>query len=165
MPPFSGAGAGKREIRRGARLVQARPQILRQERTIARRADEPFDVWRACRRPIEARKNAGERPGEIRHAVGDHGQAGIGKARGIAVGIDDEASALRYEACKHALRDARAANFDARLVAAAHATRQAAGKHKTESWGCRHARFNSLVVYRGLAAVLGAFLLDKSEVL
>src|SRR6202166_3812067 len=163
MPPFSGAGTGKRHIRRYARLMQACYQILRQERTIARYADEPFDCRRVLRRPVETSENAGKRSSEIRYAVGDDRQAGIGETRSIAVGIDDDAAALRREAGKHALQDAGAADFYARLVAAAHAPRQTAGKHETESGGCRHAR--SVVMHRGLAAVLGAFLLDKSEVL
>src|SRR5580700_956904 len=123
MPPFAGAGAGERDIRRGARLMQAPYQILRQERAISRYADKPFDGGRIRSRPIETGKNASERSGEIRHAVGDHWQAGIGEACGIAVGIDDDATALRGETGKDALQNAGAADFYARLVAATHATR------------------------------------------
>ncbi len=117
------------------------------------------------RRPVEPGKDAGERAGKIRHAVGDHRQAGIGKARRIAIGVDDDGRALRADASEHALQDRFAADADARLIAAAHAARQAAGEHEAESRGRRHARFNSLIVHRGLAPVLGAFVLDISEVL
>src|SRR5580704_19206105 len=165
MPPLAGAGTGERDIRRGARLMETRYQILWQEWAISRYADKPFDGGRIRSRPIETCKDAGEGTGEIRHAVGDHGQAGIGKARGVAVGIDDDAAALRHQAREHTLQNAGAADLDARLVAAAHAPRQAAGEHETESRGCGHARFNSLVMHRGLAPMLGAFLFDKSEVL
>ena len=74
--------------------MQARHQIFRQERTIARHADQPFDLRRVRRRPIEPGENAGERAGKIRHAVGDDRQAGIGKARRIAVGVDDDAARI-----------------------------------------------------------------------
>ena len=74
--------------------MQPRHQIFRQKGTIARDAYEPFGSRRVRRRPIETGKNAGERAGKIRHAVGDHRQAGIGKAIRIAVGIDDDALAL-----------------------------------------------------------------------
>src|SRR3984957_20279982 len=145
--------------------MQARHQILRQEWTIARHTREPFNCGSMSGSPIKTGKNAGQRSGEIRHAVGDYRAAGIGEARGIAIGIDDDAAALRRKTSKDALQNAGAADLDARLVAATHAPRQAAGKHETESRGCRHARFNSLVMHRGLAAVLGAFFLDKSELL
>ena len=90
MTPFARARAGQRRAGRDARFVQARHQIFRQERTIARHADQPFDVRRVRRRPIEPGENAGERPGKIRHAVGDHRQAGIGETRRIAIGVDDD---------------------------------------------------------------------------
>ena len=123
MPPFAGARAGERDIRRGARLMETRYQILWQEWAISRYADKPFDGVRIRSRPIETCKDAGEGTREIRHAVGDHGQAGIGKARGISIRVDNDAAALRREASEHALQDARTADFYARLVAATHATR------------------------------------------
>ena len=43
------------------------------------------------RGPVEPGEDAGERAGEIRHAVGDHRQPGVGKARRVAVGVDDDA--------------------------------------------------------------------------
>ena len=92
--------------------MQARHQILRQERTIARHADEPVAVRRMRGSPIETGKNAGQRSGKIRHAVGDDGQAGIGKARRVAIGIDDDAIALRREAGEHALQNGGAADAE-----------------------------------------------------
>ena len=115
--------------------------------------------------PIEPGEDAGKRSGKIRHAVGNHRQAGIGETRRIAVGIDDDAFALRSDAGEHALQDRRAADAKPRFVAAAHAARQAAGKHEAESRGHAHARFGLIVMHSGLAAVLGAFVLDISEVL
>ena len=84
------------------------------------------------RRPVEAGEDAGERAGEIRHRVGDHRQAGVGEARGIAVGVDDQARALRRHAREHALEDGLAADADAQLVAAAHAAREPAGEDEAE---------------------------------
>ena len=43
--------------------------------------------------------------------------------------------ALRRQAREHALQDGDAADANARLVAAAHAARQAAGEHEAESRG------------------------------
>jgi hypothetical protein len=84
-------------------------------------------------RPIEAGENAGERTGEIGHAVGDHRQLGIGEARRVAVGVDQEAGALRRKSSEHALQDGDPADRDSRLIATAHAARQTAGEHKPES--------------------------------
>jgi hypothetical protein len=48
---------------------------------------------------------------------------------------------LRSEAVKHALQYGRAADADARLVAAAHAARQAAGEDEAESRGIWHRHY------------------------
>src|SRR5690606_37741071 len=61
-------------------------------------------------------------------------------------GIDDDAGALRREAGEHAVEDGHAADLDARLVAAAHAAREAAGEHEAEGGGRReisHCKFPS----------------------
>ena len=84
-------------------------------------------------RPVEPGENSRKRPGEIRHGVSHHGKTGIGEARGIAIGIEDDGPALRLEAREHALEDGLAADMDARLVAAAHAPRQPAGEHEAEN--------------------------------
>ena len=95
-------------------------------------------------RPVEPGEDAGERAGEIRHDVGHHRQAGIGEARGIAVGVEDDARALRREPRQHALENGLAADPDAGLVAAAHAPRQPAGEHEAErTW---HGRIDSAAI-------------------
>jgi hypothetical protein len=50
------------------------------------------------RRPIQSGENTGERPGEVRHVVGDNRQSGVGEARRVAVGVEHHAGALRLEA-------------------------------------------------------------------
>ena len=87
------------------------------------------------RRPIQPRENAGERAGKIGHAVGDHRQLGVGKARRIAVGVDHDVRALRRQAREHALQNGDATDRNARLVAATHAARQTADEHEPESRG------------------------------
>ena len=128
MPALPRSGAGDLPAGGDARLMQTRHQIPRQERTIAGHAHEPRDLRRFARRPVEAGKNAGERAGVIRHAIGDHGEAAIGKARRIAGGIEDEPAALRSDAREDAFENGRAADADARLVAAAHPPRLPAGE-------------------------------------
>jgi len=133
MPPFARTGAGERRAGSGARGVQAGDQIVRQERTVTRHAGDPFALRQMQRRPIEAGENAGERTSKIGHAVSDYRQLGIGKARRVAVGVDQEIGALRLKASEHAFKDGDPANRDSRLVAAAHATRQTAGEDEAES--------------------------------
>ena len=57
------------------------------------------------------------------------------KRAGVAIGVDDDAGALRRQRRQHAVEDGDAADLDARLVAAAHAARQAAGEHQAEGGG------------------------------
>src|SRR5262249_28415555 len=101
-----------------------------------------------------------------------------------AIGVEDDRRALRLEPREDALENACAADAQARLVAAAHAARQAAGEHEAENRRhhsrprvgppCRatgaHApgariRRASIIVYRGLAPVPGALFLDVLEIL
>ena len=84
------------------------------------------------RRPIEPGQDAGERTGEIRHRVRHDRQAGVAKARRIAVGIEDDRGALRRKPRQHALENGLAADPDARLVTPAHAPRQPAREHQAE---------------------------------
>ena len=56
-------------------------------------------------RPVERCENAGERPCEARHVVGDDRQAEAREAGRIAVGVEDEAVALRRETLKGALQN------------------------------------------------------------
>ena len=59
----------------------------------------------------------------IRHAIGNLGEAAIGKACRITGGIEDEPAALRSDTREDAFENGRAADADARLVAAAHPPR------------------------------------------
>ena len=77
--------------------MQSRYKIARQERAVAGHAYHPGDVWRAPSRPIEAGENAGERARITWHAVGDDREPGVGEARQIAAGIEDQVPALRTE--------------------------------------------------------------------
>src|SRR6185437_17087546 len=63
------------------------------------------------------------------------GETGVGEALRIAVGVDDDAAALRRQGRQHAVEDRNAAELDARLVAAAHAAGKPAGKHEAEGRG------------------------------
>jgi len=138
MAPFAGTGAGEWRAGGETCCMQARDQIVWQERAIARHTGEPFTLRQMQRRPIQAGENAGEGAGETRHAVGDHRQLGIGKALRVAVGVDQEAVALRRKASDHAVQNGGPADRDSRLVAATHPARQTAGKHEPES--CRKRR-------------------------
>src|ERR1039458_7684705 len=66
MAPFAGAGAC--EPHAGAQfaagLVQAFHQVVRQERAIARYAEQPLDAVVLCRQPVEPGENPGERTHE-----------------------------------------------------------------------------------------------------
>src|SRR5215472_6452764 len=82
-------------------------------------------------RPVEPREDAGKRSGETFDRVRHDRESGIGKARGIAIGVEDDGCALRLEPREHAFEDG--------LVAAAHAPRQSAGEHESENRRMRHA--------------------------
>src|SRR5215510_8962468 len=138
MPPIARARACKRHAGPLPRGRQARHQIARQERTIARHARDVGNRRCVRGRPIEPGEDAGERAGKTRHCVRYHRQTGVGEARRIAVGVKDDRSALRLEPCEHALEDGLAADADARFVAAAHPPRQPAGEHEPENWATGH---------------------------
>src|SRR5262249_58303375 len=84
-------------------------------------------------RPVESREDPGKRPGETFDRVRYDRESGIGEARGIAIGVEDDRRALRLEPREDALENGLAADAQARLVAAAHAARQAAGEHEAEN--------------------------------
>src|SRR5580700_6034943 len=118
--------------------MQSRYKIARQERAVAGHAYHPGDVWRAPSRPIEAGENAGERARITWHAVGDDREPGVGEARKIAIGIEDQLPALRTEPGDDAVENGRAADGDAGLVGKAHAACASAGEHEAEGWGNSH---------------------------
>ena len=55
------------------------------------------------RGPIEPGQHAGERPGEIGHAVGDHRKAKFCEPAGIAIGIEHERRDLWAQPLDHPL--------------------------------------------------------------
>jgi hypothetical protein len=137
MAPFARARAGEWRADRAAFRAQACHQIVGEERAIARHARHIRDFRPMRRRPVEPGQDAGEGSGEIGHRIGHNGEAAVSEARRIAVGVEDDAVALRREPREHAFQDGGAADPDARLVAAAHAPRQAAGEHEAEGLGRR----------------------------
>src|SRR5262249_44023278 len=136
--PIARARAGKRHAGPLPRGRQARHQIRRQERTIPRHARDVGNRGQVRRRPVEPGEDARERASKIRHRVRYHRQTGVGEARRIAIGVEDDRGALRLEAREHALEDGLAADADTRLVATAHPPRQPAGEHEAENWRTRH---------------------------
>src|SRR5512144_1617949 len=136
MAPLTGTRAGKRHAcsHFAPRLVQTFDEIVGQERAVARNADDPLDPALLFGQPVEAGENPRQWPSEIRHRIGDHSQARVGKAFGFAIGINDDACALRGQCRQYAVKDRRAADLNARLVAAAHASREPTCKYETESW-------------------------------
>jgi hypothetical protein len=123
-------GSGYRELRVlvGARPVQTRHEIARQERTIRRGAQHPGNLRPVRRGPIEAGEDACERSGKILDRIRDHRQAKIRKSRRVAVGVEEQLAALRPKPRDHAREDGLAADRAHRLVAAAHPARQPAGQ-------------------------------------
>src|SRR5262249_5468013 len=68
VTPFARARARQRYARShiASRLVQAFNQIIWQERTIARDAEDPFNAALLLRLPVKPGENSGKRAGEIR---------------------------------------------------------------------------------------------------
>ena len=122
---------------RRARLMQPRHQIARQERAVARHARRHQAMSGACAaaQSSPARMPASG-PAKSGTLVGHDRQPGVGEARRIAIGVEDDAGALRPSRASTRSRMVAPPIADARLVAAAHAARQPAGEHEAE--GRRH---------------------------
>ena len=88
-------------------------------------------------RPIEPGENAGERTRKIRHAVGNDRKAVSREPGGIAIGVEDDGGGRRPQPRDHPVENGGAADGDQRLVTAAHAAREAAGKDEAEGRGMR----------------------------
>src|SRR5262249_20412097 len=78
-------------------------------------------------------EDAGERPGKTGDAVGNHRQSVARETRRITVGVEQDSFARRSKPLEHAVEDRHAGDVDQRLVAAAHAPREAAGEHEAEN--------------------------------
>jgi hypothetical protein len=126
-----GGGDGKLSVLSGQSLAQSDDQVSRQKRTVAGSAQNPSRVGSVSRSPIEPGQDSGERAWIILHPISDDRQAEGCKARGIAIGAEKQAFALRREPCDDAGQNRLAANFAQRLIAAAHSPRQTARKHQT----------------------------------
>ena len=79
------------------RRLEARHEVERQERAVDRHGGDVAGLRRLAHRPGHAGVQAGERAGIALDAVGDDRQAIAGKARGVAVGVDDDAADLRAQ--------------------------------------------------------------------
>ena len=152
MPPFARSRAGERKLACHARLMEPGNEIARQERAVAGHAHDPLDGGRVRRHPIEPGQDASERAGEARDVVGDHRKPETGKARDIAVGVDEQARGLRAEPCHRPLQDRLLADADQRLVATAHAARQPARQDQTVARRLARGRIRALIrcLIRGL---------------
>ena len=84
------------------------------------------------RGPVETGEDAGERAGKVGNVVGDNGKAELREPRRIAVGVQNDAIALRRDGLQYALEDGAATDLDQRLVTATHAAREAAGEDEAE---------------------------------
>ena len=126
----SSAGGGDRKlgVLFGARVMQSRDQIARQERTIRRHAQNPGYLGPVGRGPVKGSENARQRSGMVRHGVGDDGQGEVSEPCRIAIGAKNKSVALRRQPRDRARQDGVAADWAHRLVAAAHPPRQPAGE-------------------------------------
>src|SRR3979411_1340657 len=115
MRLFIGGCDRKLGILFGARLMQARNEIARQERTICSSAENPGNLGPVGRRPVEGGENAGERSRKIFHRVGNDGQAEACKPCRIAIGVENESVALRLQPRDHAFENGAAADLAHRL--------------------------------------------------
>ena len=133
VPPAGRLGASQRRMTLASRLMQARDQVARQERTVAWHADEPRNPGRILGCPIEAGQNSGKRTGITRHAVG-HDRQSVRSRRWIGIAIKNDVVALRAQAIEHAIEDGDAADLNSPFVPAAHTARQSAGQHHAKRW-------------------------------
>ena len=107
--------------------MQPDNEIARQERTVGGGAQHPRDVRPVGCGPVQRGEDAGERPREIGHVIGHDRQSERGKARGIAIGVEDQRAALRLQPRNDARQDRASADHAHRLVAAPHSAGQTAG--------------------------------------
>ena len=117
----------------GAGPMQPGDQIARQERAVARHARDSGDVRARAPRPSRgpARMPASG-PAKSGTSSATTGRPGVGKARRIAVGVENEPRALRREPFEDARENGLAADLGQRLVAAAHPPRKPAGQNEAQ---------------------------------
>src|SRR5688572_8129783 len=103
------------------RRLEARDEVERQEGAVDRHAGHVAGLRRFTQRPGHAGVQAGERPCIALDAVGYDRQATTGKARRVAVSIDDDAADLRTQAFEDMQKHRLAADVEKCLFAPAHA--------------------------------------------
>ncbi len=135
MRPPAGSRDRKLRIRADPRLMQARNEVARQKRTVRCHAHHPGGIRPVHRHPVEAGENSGQRPGKAGHRIGDHGKSKMRKPRWLAVGVENEAAALRIKPCDDALENGLAGDGAHRLVTTANPPRKPAGEQDSrDSW-------------------------------
>jgi hypothetical protein len=123
-------GSGDRELRIlfPERAIETRNEIAGQEWAVGGSAQNELNIGPVGRGPVQRCENAGKRARKIGNAIGDDRQAERRKARGIAIGIEDEPISLRLEQRDHAVENGAAADPAHRFVAATHPPCKAAGE-------------------------------------
>lgn len=123
------------DARSGAipRLVKPFDEVRRQERRVGGGCDDIRHLRTLRVNVIHPRQNPGERTREALYAVGDDREAEGGKARRVAIGVDDEARALRPQTLDGVRDDRTPADLEERLVAAAHPPCEAAGEENSDT--------------------------------
>ncbi len=129
MPPPAGGGIGG--ARRLRRLAEADGEVGRQERAVGRNGEEVSSAEERRRHMVEPGEDAGKRPRRVGQAVRHHRHAEPEAFR-RAVGVEQQRAHLRPDPPHDAREDGLAAERAQRLVAAAHAPRQAAGEDEPD---------------------------------
>ncbi len=114
---------------------QTGDEVRGKERRVAGRGCDPARRGRVGGRPAHAGEDAGERADEAFNRVGDDGQAELGEAGRIAVGVDGDPPDLGPQAIEDVLQHGLAGEVEQALVAAAHAPRLPAGQDDARDVG------------------------------
>ena len=127
--------SGMARSRPPAAVQQAGDEVRGEERRVAGGGCDPARRGRVGGRPAHAGEDAGERADEAFNRVGDDGQAELGEAGRIAVGVDGDAADLGPQAIEDVLQHGLAGEVEQALVAAAHAPRLPAGEDDARDVG------------------------------
>lgn len=141
MSPLRRSRAGKRLAVLNAGAMEPRDQVRRQERAVAWRAHDPFNLRSMIGGPIESGQDPCQGAWKIRDAVGHDTQTCVSEAARITVRVEDHLTALRNESGEDAFKNGFFTDANAPFVTAGHAACAAAGEDETESGWDVHARF------------------------
>ena len=119
-------------------LHQPFGQIARQEGRVGGKADHMADLRVMRRRMLQARQDPGQRPREPVDDIGNDRKAEPLEPRGIAVSVDHHRRPLGNGPRDDMGQKRPVTKHDQVLVAAAHASRLAAGKKQAERGHGRH---------------------------